>query len=119
MTHSGVGAEVGREWRVLTDDVAFAVGDTGGEVVGLADDGGESGAEDSGLHLSDDAVEPCTDDFLRDDVCLCHGAMLLVLRCSAKCGGCMPLPVPVGSASSRIRKAARDAVHGENRKDVE
>ena len=76
----GVGAEVWREGGVLTDDVAVAVGDAGGEVVGLSDDGGEPGAEDGGLHLSDDAVEPCADDFLRDDVYLCHGVRPFLLR---------------------------------------
>ena len=57
---SGVGA--------ARDEASGGVHEPAAEVVGLADDGGEAGAEDGVLHLADDAVEACAHHLEGDDV---------------------------------------------------
>ncbi len=64
----GIGAAVLEEGGVLADGGAVAVGYACGEVVGLADNGGEAGSHHGGLHLAHHAVYAGANDFLRNDV---------------------------------------------------
>ena len=85
----GVRAEVRRQRRELPDHIALVVGYTRGEVVRLADDGRVACAEDSGLHLTHDAVQPRPDNFLSDDVRR-HFPTLLIRRWLSAERGCVP-----------------------------
>ena len=57
-----------RQHHVLGDDLRLGVEDGATGVVGFADDGGEAGAEEGGLHLLHDAVEGGADDLDGDGV---------------------------------------------------
>ena len=74
-----VGGHVSRVER-LTDEPPLPVEHAAAEVVRLADDGRVAGAEDRLLHLADDAVQPCPQDFVGDGVYACHGGTSLTSR---------------------------------------
>ena len=56
----------------LANEPPLPVQNAAAEVVGLADDGGVAGAEHRLLHLTDDAVQPGSEDFVGDGVNACH-----------------------------------------------